>query len=131
VTPRTYRTGALVIVAAIAAAACNDRAPNLGGTDGGTDAEPVCEVPAPTACPEPPVRYSDVSSIFTQRCVPCHYGAVNGPWPLLTYSHAADWYDLIRSYMLDCSMPPPGSGITMTVDERVALLTWILCGVPE
>jgi len=118
-------------MAMFASPACNDRAPGIVATDGGADTTVLCEVQAPTTCPDPPVRYGDVSAIFSRRCASCHYGAVNGPWPLLTYSHAADWYDVIRSYMLDCLMPPPGSGVTMPVEERIALLTWIFCGVPE
>jgi hypothetical protein len=125
-----WQTRVVAITAMFAASACDDRPPTVTGSDGGADVM-SCEVPAPTVCPDPPVRYGDVSHIFSERCVSCHYGAVNGPWPLLTYSHAADWYDVIRSYMLDCLMPPPGSGVTMTVEERVALLTWIFCGVPE
>jgi hypothetical protein len=128
VQPKTLLASALIVAAL--AMACNDRAPGVAG-DAGVDMSAACEVTAPTVCPDPPLRYADVSDIFGQRCAPCHYGAVNGPWPLLTYKHAADWYDVIRGYMLDCTMPPPESGMTMTIHERVALLTWIFCGVLE
>jgi hypothetical protein len=112
--------GALLLLVACGG---GDNRPNIDG--GG------CPVAPPTVCPDPPLRYGDVSEIFGRRCVSCHYGAVNGPWPLLTYSHAADWYDIIRSQMIDCTMPPLDSGFTMTTDERIQILTWILCGFME
>jgi hypothetical protein len=87
-------------------------------------------VPAPTACPEPAPRYADVAPIFQQRCVICHSGW-EGPWPLNDYGHVADWQDSIRTNLLDCSMPPPDAGIPITVEERVAILTWIRCGLPK
>lgn len=91
----------------------------------------ACTVEAPTACPDPPPRYPDVAPIFQARCAPCHYGAPGGPWPLLQYTHIADWYDTVRAFVLDCSMPPPDGGVSMTNAEREAILTWILCGLPE
>jgi hypothetical protein len=90
-----------------------------------------CTVRAPTACPEPPPRYADVLPIFEQRCIICHSGAPNGPWPLDGYEHIADWQDNIRSDMLDCSMPPFDAGVPITLEERMAILTWIRCGLPK
>jgi hypothetical protein len=98
--------------------------------DGGVDVA-ACTVEAPTVCPDPPPRYADVAPLFQSRCVPCHYGAPGGPWPLLQYQHIADWSDIVRGMVLDCSMPPPDGGVTMTNGEREAILTWILCGLPE
>lgn len=102
--------------------------------DAAMDAPPfVCSVEAPTVCPEPPPRWSDVNPIFQQRCVGCHYGMPGGPWPLLQYQHVADWYDVVRAHVLECTMPPVEflSAYPMTTDERIAILTWILCGIPE
>ena len=78
-----------------------------------------CHVQAPTACPAPPVTYEDVAATFS---VP------GGPWPLLTYEDTVDWQDVIRGYLLDCSMPPPDSGVTLSDEDRLAILTWIRCG---
>ena len=61
----------------------------------------------------------------------CHNGMIGGPWPLMQYSHVADWFDVVRAMLLDCSMPPPDAGVTMPDEERVAILTWLLCGYPE
>lgn len=87
-----------------------------------------CSVKVPTACPEPAVRYADVEPLIASKCVSCHYGALGGPWPLTTYDDAADWKDTIRDDVLDCSMPPPDSGVTLSDDERLSLLSWVRCG---
>lgn len=99
------------------------------GESGGS--VPVCTVQAPTACPDPPLRFTDVAPTIMGRCVPCHYGAADGPWPLVTYANVADWQDVVRATLVDCSMPPLDAGVSMTEAERVAVLTWILCGAPE
>ena len=111
--------------------------PHIDGgalADGAVDAEPfVCAVTPPTVCPDPPPRYPDVQPIFEERCVPCHFGGPGGPWPLRRYQEAADWFDIIRDHMLACTMPPVEYWplLPMTKEERVAILTWILCGLPQ
>ncbi|HEY7371170.1 MAG TPA: hypothetical protein VIF57_03260 [Polyangia bacterium] len=124
----------LASFALIVGAGCETRPAE--SPDGGADADQdagvfVCSVQAPTACPDPPPRYADITPIVQQRCVPCHNGLPGGPWPLLQYSHLADWQDVIRGQMLDCSMPPPDAGVPMEDSERVTILTWILCGFLE
>ncbi len=102
--------------------------------DGGADAgptPPTCSVPAPTACPESAPHYPDVAPVFESRCVICHSGTWEGPWPLNDYGHVADWQDSIRANLLDCSMPPPDAGVPITLEERLAILTWIRCGLPK
>jgi len=91
----------------------------------------VCNVPAPPSCPSPAPRYQEIAAIIKQRCASCHSPLWTGPWPLDTYGHVADWQDTIRSNLLDCSMPPPEAGVPITVDERVSILTWIRCGLPQ
>lgn len=88
----------------------------------------LCPVPAPTSCPQPAPRYPEVAPIVKQRCVGCHDGAPGGPWPLTDYPHVADWWDLIRADLTACTMPPADGGVAMTAPERIAVLTWILCG---
>ena len=114
-----------------------------GGSAGGGPADaPVdtgattCPVPAPTACPSPPVRFPAVEPILQQRCQTCHDGKHTedgGPnglpvWALVEFSHIVDWQDLIRADLMDCSMPPADAGPSLTVEERTALLTWVRCG---
>jgi hypothetical protein len=105
-----------------------------GLPDGGTAEDAgalVCTIRAPTVCPDPPPHWSEVQPIFQRRCVLCHNGMVGGPWPLLQYEHVADWYDVVRAMLLDCSMPPPDAGVYMPDEDRTAILTWILCGLPQ
>lgn len=113
--------------------------PGVDGIDAGTDPADgaaqndafVCQVIPPTACPQPALRYPDIAPIVQERCVPCHYGMVDGPWPLLTYNHLADWYDVTAVFVGNCAMPPPDAGVPITTEERAALLTWLRCGFPE
>jgi len=92
-----------------------------------------CGVVGPTECPNPTLRYADVATIVDQRCTgPCHSGLfAEGPWPLTDYQQVADWADVVRSELLSCAMPPADSGVTMPLEERLALLAWIRCGYPE
>jgi len=100
---------------------------------GPRDAAPpaTCEVQAPTSCPEVAPRYDDVAPIFAERCVVCHAGNWNGPWPLNDYQHVADWEDTIRSNLLDCTMPPADAGVAMSRAEREQILTWLRCDLPR
>jgi hypothetical protein len=125
---------ATVFLATLAGAAGCGPSGQSGTDDAGTTADGaplVCTITAPTACPDPVPRWTEVSPIFQNRCVRCHNGAVGGPWPLMQYQHAVDWFDVIRSMLLDCTMPPPEAMIPMPDEERTAILTWILCGLPE
>lgn len=109
---------------------------SAGPVDAGTTSDAavlpfVCNVPAPTSCPTPAPRYPEIAAIIKQRCASCHSPLWTGPWPLDTYRHVADWQDTIQSNMLDCSMPPPDAGVPITLAERVSILTWIRCGLPQ
>jgi len=119
---RTVLVAIVVSCLALGVAACSP----AGGA-------PSCGVVAPTECASPTTRYPDVAAIIDQRCAgPCHSGLLaDGPWPLNDYEHVADWADVIRSELLSCSMPPADSEVTMTLDERMAILAWIRCGYPE
>jgi hypothetical protein len=108
------------------------------GTEQDPPGEPTepsyfCEsLEAPTACPDPAPTFADVAPIFGERCVtPCHSGTPNGPWPLSRYEHIFDWHEDIRSHLLDCTMPPLDGGVAITTEERLAILNWIRCGLPE
>ncbi len=104
------------------------------GFDGGVPVDDagmpiVCEVTAPTSCPSPSPRYADVEPIFAERCFGCHDGS-GDQWPLTSYEHVADWFAEIRGMLLACTMPPPDSGVPMSVEEREQILGWIRCGFP-
>lgn len=126
---------AISLLSLLVAAACSEPPPSEPPDAGTPDAGKVglCELTAPTECPTPAPVYGDVSPIFERRCVWCHYGREGGPWPLTDYGHVADWKDDIRSDVLTCNMPPPDAdgGEVMTDEERLAILTWIRCGMPR
>lgn len=50
------------------------------------DAGFVCDVELPTSCSDAGLTYTDVKPVIDGFCVPCHYGAPAGPWPLTSYS---------------------------------------------
>jgi hypothetical protein len=128
---RTAALAGLLSATGLVGVGCgpSSQTPDSGVT---TDGAPlVCTVQAPTICPDPPPHYPDVQPIIQRACVPCHQGLPGGNWPLLQYSHVADWQDIIRAHMIACTMPPPDAGVPMSDDERVAILTWILCGYLE
>ena len=58
-------------------------------------------------------RRAGADLCLTKPCLPSQVGRV------------------VRAMLLDCSMPPPDAGVTMPDEERVAILTWLLCGYPE
>lgn len=92
---------------------------------------PQCTVAAPVACPTPAPRFADVAPIFERRCASCHTGERSEPWPLDTYSHVADWQDLVRVEIANCTMPPRDSGITLSEEEQETILAWVKCGALE
>ncbi len=121
-----------VVALMVAAGACSStsgRTANVSTdpADGGA----VCPPVDATACPDPPPHYADVAGILQQRCVPCHYDQPDGPWPLENYRQVADWQDVVRDDLLLCTMPPADGGVTMTEDERLAIITWLRCGYLE
>jgi hypothetical protein len=131
VSPLSAGAPALLLATATLTASCG---PSAQTPDGGVtiDGAPlVCTVEAPTVCPDPPPHYPDIQPIIERACVPCHQGLPGGNWPLLQYSHVADWQDIIRAQMLACTMPPPDAGVPISDEEREAILTWILCGYLE
>jgi hypothetical protein len=100
------------------------------GGEAGAYTPPPCTVEAPTTCPDPAPTYADVEPIFRQRCVICHMGSANGPWPLTNYGHMSSWRDEIRAMLLTCSMPPPEERTPLPNAENELILQWIRCGMP-
>jgi uncharacterized membrane protein len=90
----------------------------------------VCVSDAPTLCPATAPRYADVAPIIRARCATCHSGAADGPWPLDSYGHIADWQNEIRSELLRCTMPPLDASVALLPEERLTILTWLRCGLP-
>ena len=105
----------------------------LGCADSGVDAAPVeaCSVTAPSKCSEPELRYATVAPIFEKHCSVCHLGVGDGPWPLDRYQDIADWADIVRDELVRCSMPPPGPTSALSNRDRLTILNWLRCGLPE
>jgi hypothetical protein len=72
----------------------------------------------------------DVKPIFDGTCTSagCHTGIGEAPWSLKDYQDVADWQELVRADILDCSMPPPDSGLRITNEDRMKILSWVRCG---
>jgi cytochrome c5 len=95
------------------------------------DAPFVCDVVAPTSCPDPAPKFADVQPIFTRQCGVCHGQDWTGEWPLDNYSHISDWQDSIRDELVRCSMPPRDGGVVISLENRMKILSWIRCGLPK
>lgn len=140
-----FRPFAFVLLLALGCGNTTGALPDTGAvSDGGFEAGPVeddasvedapvvdvevcmAQTP-PESCPDPAPTYGDVAPIVQRRCSMCH-GVGDKTWPLDTYHRLADWYDIVQSMLLDCTMPPLDGGVTMTADERATILAWIQCG---
>ena len=131
--PPSSALAGLLVVAAMGLGGCSE--PAGQEDDAGRQRDvlrpPVeCDATAPTSCPDTRPRWADVQPIFAVRCAVCH-GEVLGLWPLDEYSHVVDWNVEIRGMVLDCTMPPVDSDVTMTLEERQLILEWLRCGFPR
>jgi len=123
--PRALRHSlALCLASAALGCAASDPSPDASATE-------ECSVTAPSECSEPELRYSNVAPIFEKHCSVCHSGVVGGPWPLDRYPDIADWADIVRDELVRCSMPPPGPASTLSNQDRLQILNWLRCGLPE
>ena len=90
-------------------------------------------------CPSPATTYAKVQPIFQARCVNvCHNDMTPDPnnnnmpiWGFKDYDHVVTWQDTIRDSMYGCSMPPAGSGVPLTIEERRAIIEFISCKLPK
>lgn len=94
-------------------------------------AEFVCTVKAPTECTTPNLRYADVKPAFDAYCVNCHSTESMGQWPLADYQSIADWSDIVRDNLVECSMPPYDGGVPMADEPRDKILNWLRCGAMQ
>jgi hypothetical protein len=131
-------TLACALGGALAGCSEDEQTPGPGGRSDAGDAEGpdagapfVCDVVAPSACPNPAPTFADVQPIFHDSCGVCHGKDWTGAWPLDTYSHIADWSDVIRDELVSCSMPPADGGVMIASEERMKILSWIRCGTPR
>ena len=119
----------------------------LGGTgsdgsldDAGTDSSHPQDA-APTPCPGttvascPPIVPSfarTVTPIVKSRCNTCHTLTNDaGLWPLDDLQSLSDWQFSILQDLRACTQPPPKSGVSLTMNERMAFEAWLVCGAPD
>ena len=118
------RHGASILLGCVLSVAC-------ASDDPPGPQPPACTIKNTEDCPDPAPTYADIQPILDARCNSCHSDTSDGPWPLTNYQDVLDWWDLVRRDTLNCSMPPPDSGIVMTHDESKLILDWIACDLPK
>jgi uncharacterized membrane protein len=130
----------VLVIGLLALVACDSNDGGSAGSGGGAgdsgDGDGAdCDLTAPTACPSDMPTYADVEPIFAERCVTCHAGPSGELcptcWSLESYQDIKHWTMQIRNQMLQCAMPPLDSGMTMPDAERMKILEWLRCDLPE
>jgi hypothetical protein len=122
----------------------SDDGSDVGSDDGDSDAGPVdsavdqpagvaCPPPLATVCPDPPPSFAaTIVPILDASCNTCHDPNVPGaPWPLHDYGDVLAWRGVIIPVLLDCSMPPEDSGVSISEVDRQQILTWLACDAPD
>lgn len=94
-------------------------------------ADAGCPNDLPAICPaQAPKAWSEVESIFVERCASCHAaGGAAATKPLVTYDDVYARRSSALNQIYACKMPPEGAP-RLTADERAALLAWFVCGSP-
>jgi len=87
------------------------------------------------------ISYSKtVAPILLDRCVRCHQQGGIGPFALSSYKKVRGWSGMIREVVMTRRMPPWGvdshygsfkNDLSMTVDEKRQLISWIDAGSPR
>ncbi len=118
---------------AVALAACSSSSTSPGGGDAGTIDPSNCPSDLPASCPTPtPSFNSQVNDIIQRKCGACHTG--NGveasAHEFSTYATIAPQRSAMLNQVYACRMPPPDAP-GLTVDERAALLGWLVCKAPD
>lgn len=83
--------------------------------------------------------YRDVLPILQNHCQACHRPGEVGPFALMTYRHAANWADDIKTFTQNRQMPPwkPGDGPEFRDSRKLSekdiatLVAWVDNGTPE
>jgi hypothetical protein len=81
------------------------------------------------ACDTDAATFESLQPILARSCLPaCHDDSPDAAWPLTDFDDVRDWKLFVSQDMLNCSMPPIGSGYPMSRADREAILNWITCG---
>jgi cytochrome c5 len=112
------------LAASLALAACGNGDAVIGRSSALT-----CEaVDASGTCATDGEAFDAILPILQKSCIPCHYtSAPDAAWPLTTYSNVEAWSGVVEEDILKCAMPPADGGYSITDDERLALVNWMIC----
>ena len=91
----------------------------------------TCPANLPADCPaDAPTWQVDIQPIVQARCVPCHQsGGLASDRPLDSYEAVYKRRSAALNQVYACRMPQAGA-TPLTSAERLALLTWFVCGAP-
>ena len=111
--------------------ACNSSQGSAGDAGADAGAGPPCLVDLPTSCPASVPGYkTDIAPILRQYCVYCHGPSGLAGYPETTYDEVYAQRSAILDQVYGCMMPPSGVP-TMSAQDRVALLSWLVCNAPD
>ncbi len=128
---------AVLAIAVVLVAGCGQnhaRIVDLGGADFAVpDLAPSCPNDLPQSCPaNPPSYQNDVAPIIQAYCLQCHSpGGAAADRPFIDYAHVQAQLMMILDQVYACNMPPADAGLHMTEQQRLTLLTWLVCGGPN
>jgi uncharacterized membrane protein len=99
---------------------------------GGPRTDGSCPNDLPSSCPSAAPSYqATVAPVINLRCVSCHSpSGQEASRPLQTYSQVYSERSAVLNQVYGCNMPP-GSAAKPTEQERLELLTWLVCGAPQ
>jgi hypothetical protein len=87
-------------------------------------------LPSRTSCAESAPRYDEIAPIVADSCTVCHFpGGVERVHQFDTYALAYEQRKAMLVQVYGCRMPPPCQE-TLDSEERMKLLTWLVCDAP-
>jgi cytochrome c5 len=120
----------LSLVVGFLACSCGSVTTSVVTRDAG--APLVCPLDAPKTCTAPAPTFAGVTPILNRACAACHSSTDGGgPWPLTNYEDVSAWQAIVRYDLVNCTMPPLDGGITISSEDRAALLNWLDCGLKQ
>jgi hypothetical protein len=93
-----------------------------------------CPPALPTSCPQTPSYSTEIAPLVQRTCLPCHSsGGVAADRDLSNYRNLVRLETTNLVQVNGCIMPPPDAGAdaALSLDERVELLQWFVCGSPN
>jgi hypothetical protein len=120
-------------------AACGDAEGSTAGGSGsgstsssGAGGSSVCPDDLPESCPSPaPGWAKDVAPVIEARCSSCHVaGGAAADKPLSSHAQVFSRKGAVLNQVYACKMPPE-SATPLSMAERLAIESWLVCGAPD